>query len=417
MSSEIIQAETFLKRAVEKLGLSQEVYELLKTPERVIQVKIPVRTNDGKVRTFVGWRSQHNSALGPYKGGIRYHPDVTMDEVIALSMIMTWKNALAGLPYGGGKGGVKVNPKELSKQELEQLTRQYVRGIARYIGPDIDIPAPDVYTDPQVMAWILDEFVNLKMGDIQFGVVTGKPTLLGGLDTRVKATGLGVALVTKLAAEKVLGQLEGSTVIVHGFGNVGQYAARILSSWGTKIVGVADSKSAVYNKNGIDVEKLAEIKKKTDNVGDYPEGTKLSNPDDVLKMNADIIIPASIADVINKQNASEIKAKIIVEGANSPTTVEAEDLLTRKGVVIIPDILANSGGVITSHIEWVNNRMGMWLKEQEAEQRLTEKMTENFKAVWSYWENKLSRQGSVRLAAYMIAVERIVNAMKLRGQI
>ena len=417
MSSEIIQAETFLKRAVEKLGLSQEVYELLKTPERVIQVKIPVRTNDGKVRTFVGWRSQHNSALGPYKGGIRYHPDVTMDEVIALSMIMTWKNALSGLPYGGGKGGVKVNPKELSKQELEQLTRQYVRGIARYIGPDIDIPAPDVYTDPQVMAWILDEFVNLKMGDIQFGVVTGKPTLLGGLDTRVKATGLGVALVTKLAAEKVLGQLEGSTVIVHGFGNVGQYAARILSSWGTKIVGVADSKSAVYNKNGIDVEKLAEIKKKTDNVGDYPEGTKLPNPDDVLKMNADIIIPASIADVINKQNANEIKAKIIVEGANSPTTVEAEDLLTRKGVVIIPDILANSGGVITSHIEWVNNRMGMWLKEQEAEQRLTEKMTENFKAVWSYWENKLSRQGSVRLAAYMIAVERVVNAMRLRGQI
>jgi glutamate dehydrogenase (NAD(P)+) len=267
------------------------------------------------------------------------------------------------------------------------------------------------------MAWILDEFVNLKMGDIQFGVVTGKPTLLGGLDTRVKATGLGVALVTKLATEKVLGQLEGSTVIVYGFGNVGQYAARILSSWGTKIVGVADSKSAVYNKNGIDVEKLAEIKKKTDNVGDYPEGTKLSNPDDVLKMNADIIIPASIADVINKQNASEIKAKIIVEGANSPTTVEAEDLLTMKEVVIIPDILANSGGVITSHIEWVNNRMGMWLKEQEAEQRLTEKMSENFKAVWSYWENKLSRQGSVRLAAYMIAVERVVNAMKLRGQI
>lgn len=417
MSSEIIQAETFLKRAVDKLGLSQEVYELLKTPERVIQVKIPVRTHDGRIKTFIGWRSQHNSALGPYKGGIRYHPDVTMDEVIALSMIMTWKNALAGLPYGGGKGGVKVNPKELSKQELELLTRQYVRGIARYIGPDIDIPAPDVYTDPQVMAWILDEFINLKMGDIHFGVITGKPSLLGGLDTRVKATGLGVALITKLAADKVLGQLEGSTVIVHGFGNVGQYAARILSEWGAKIVGVADSKSAVYSENGINVERLIEIKKKTDNVGDYPEGTKLSNPDDVLKINADIIIPASIADVININNASEIKAKIIVEGANGPTTVEAEDFLTQRGVIIFPDILANSGGVITSHIEWVNNRMGMWLKEQEAEQRLIEKMSDNFKNVWSYWENKLSRQDSLRLAAYMIAVERVVNAMKLRGQI
>lgn len=417
MSSEIFQAQTFLKRAVEKLGLSDEVYELLRVPERVIQVKIPVRLSNGKIRTFVGWRSQHNSALGPYKGGIRYHPDVSMDEVIALSMIMTWKNALAGLPYGGGKGGVRVNPKELNKQELEQLTRSYVRGIARYIGPDIDIPAPDVYTDSQVMAWALDEFINLKMGEIQWGVITGKPSIIGGIETRVKSTGLGVALTTKLIAEKILGSLEGARVIVHGFGNVGQYASKILDEWGAKIIGVADSKAAIYNKEGLNVEKLIEIKKKTDNVGDYIDANKLNHPDDVLELDADIIIPASVADIINENNAKSIKAKIIVEGANGPTSVHAEDYLVKKGVVIVPDILANSGGVITSHIEWVNNRMGMWIKDSEAEQRLVEKMTENFRIVWSFWEQKLSGQGSLRLASYMIAVERVINAMKLRGQI
>lgn len=417
MSSEIVQAETFLKRAVHELALGEETYNLLKSPERVIQVSIPVRTSDGRIKTFIGWRSQHNSALGPYKGGIRYHPDVTMDEVIALSMIMTWKNALAGLPYGGGKGGVKVNPKELSKLELEQLTRSYVRAIARYIGPDIDIPAPDVYTDSQVMAWILDEFINLKMGDFLWGVVTGKPTLAGGIETRVKATGLGVALITKLTVEKVLGNLNDVRIVVHGFGNVGQFAAKILSSWGAKVIGVADSKSAVYDRNGLNIERLMEVKKVTDNVGSFPGGNKLSSPDDVLKLDADVIIPASVADVINEKNANEIKAKIIVEGANGPTTVEAEDLLAKRGVLILPDILANSGGVITSHIEWVNNRMGIWLKEGEAEQRLVEKMTENFNTVWNYWENKLSRRGSIRLAAYMIAVERVYNAMKLRGRI
>jgi len=415
MSSEIEQAEAFLERAASHLGLPREVYEYLRTPERVIQVKIPVRTADGRLRVFTGWRSQHNSALGPYKGGIRYHPDVTMEEVIALSMIMTWKNALAGLPYGGGKGGVRVNPKELTKQELEQLTRNYVRGIARYIGPDVDIPAPDVYTDPQVMAWVLDEFINLKMGSFEWGVVTGKPLLLGGLQTRVKATGLGVALVAKLSAERALGGLEGARVVVHGFGNVGQFAAKTLSEWGAKVVAVSDSKSAVYSKNGLDVDRLIEVKMRTDRVGDYPGGQALPSPDDVLSVEADIAIPASVAGVINSQTAKALKAKIVVEGANAPTTVEADDMLAERGVLVVPDILANSGGVITSHIEWVNNRMGAWLKEEEAERRLREKMEENFRAVWAYWEGKLGRQAPMRLAAYVIAVDRVVSALKLRG--
>lgn len=416
-SEEIRQAETFLRRAVEYMGLDEETYDVLRTPERVIQVKVPVRCKDGRVRVFVGWRSQHNSALGPYKGGVRYHPDVTMEEVIALSMLMTWKNALAGLPYGGGKGGVRVDPKRLTKEELQSLSRAYIRALARYIGPDIDVPGPDIYTDQETMAWYFDEFSTLSRGDQLWGVVTSKPVLLGGMQLRVKATGLGVALVTKLAAERLWGSLEGVRVAFHGFGNVGQHAALYLRAWGANVVAAADSKSAIYLKEGLDVQKLVQVKRETDSLELYPGASRLSSPNEVIAAEADVLIPASISGVIDKGNAKSVRARLVVEGANAPVTVEAEDELVSRGIIVVPDILANSGGVIASHIEWVNNRMGGWIKEKEAEERLLERMSESFESVWSFWNKNLGGTRAMRLAAYVIAVDRVVRAMKLRGML
>ncbi|BFI76232.1 Glu/Leu/Phe/Val dehydrogenase [Sulfurisphaera ohwakuensis] len=397
----------------EILGLTEDVLQVLSTPERVIQVKIEIKGADGKVKTFVGWRSQHNSALGPYKGGVRYHPDVTQDEVIALSMMMTWKNSLLQLPYGGGKGGIRVDPSKLTKEELEALSRRYVDALYKYIGSDIDIPAPDVNTNPQIMAWYLDEYIKIT-GKADFAVFTGKPIELGGLPARIYSTGLGVATIAKASAKKFLGGIEGATVIIQGFGNVGTYTAKFLQEMGAKIIGVSDSKGGVIDPNGIDVQKIIEIKETTGSVINYPSGKKVTN-DELLISECDILIPAALENVINKFNAPKVKTKLIVEGANGPLTADADAIMKERGIPVVPDILANAGGVVGSYVEWANNKMGEIMSEEEARKLIIQRMENAFEGVYQKY-NKLGDQ-DLRTAAMAISIERVVNAMKARGML
>ncbi|BFI73629.1 glutamate dehydrogenase 2 [Nanoarchaeota archaeon] len=401
-----------LYKVGEIIGLDKDILEDLSKPERVIQVKINIKGSDGKLKTFLGWRVQHNSALGPYKGGIRYHPNVTQDEVTALAMIMTWKNSLLSLPFGGGKGGIKVNPKELTKQELEELSRKFIQAIYKYLGSDLDIPAPDVNTDSQIMSWYLDEY-NKITGEIDFAVFTGKPIELWGLDIRNYSTGLGVAVITKKAAEKFLGNIEGEKIIIQGFGNVGYYTAKFLEEMGANIIGISDSKGGVINENGINIEKAKEIKEKTGSVINYPEGRKVTN-EELLISNCDILIPAALENVINGSNANNIKAKIIVEAANGPLTSEADFIVKNKGIVVVPDILANAGGVVGSYVEWVNNKMGEILTEEEAKKMIIDKMEKAFNDLYNYYSNKLSDY-DLRTAAMALAIDKVVKAMKIRG--
>ena len=402
-----------LKKAVNVLGLDDEAFEALKTHERVIQVKIPVRMDDGKTRIFIGWRAQHNSALGPYKGGVRYHPETNMSEVMALSMWMTWKCSLLQLPFGGGKGGVRVDPRRLSFREIEALSRGYFAAISRLVGEDLDIPAPDVYTNPQTMAWYIDEYYRI-IGHNVFGVVTGKPQQLGGLGTRIVATGFGVAAIAREAASKMLGGIEGKRVAVQGFGNVGSYAAYYLSSWGARVVAVSDSSGGIYDPRGLRIDEVMRIKSEKGKVIEYPDAKRISN-EELLTLDVDILIPAALENVITIDNAPKIRARLIVEGANGPTTPEADDILFKRGIFVVPDILANAGGVTASWIEWVNNRMGGWITDDEAMRKLEEKMIAAFRTLYSYM-NKRS-DIDPRTAAQAVAVERVYNAMKLRGWI
>ncbi|MEL9969343.1 MAG: Glu/Leu/Phe/Val dehydrogenase, partial [Metallosphaera sp.] len=346
----------------EILGLHEDQLTALSTPERVIQVKIQIKGKDGLIKTFTGWRSQHNSALGPYKGGVRFHPNVTQDEVIALSMIMTWKNSLLQLPYGGGKAGVRVDPKSLSKEELEQLSRNFIDAIYKYIGSNIDVPAPDVNTDSQIMSWFLDEYTKIS-GKIDPATFTGKPVDLGGLSVREFSTGLGVVHTSKLAAEKFLGGLEGRRVIIQGFGNLGSYAMKFFEENGALVIGVSDSKGGVIDPNGLNYSKLEEVKKTTGSVVNYPSGKKVSN-EELIISECDILVPAALENVIHKFNAPKVKAKLIVEGANGPLTADADSILKERQIPVVPDILANSGGVVGSYVEWANNRMGEIINEE-----------------------------------------------------
>ncbi|AWR94620.1 Glu/Leu/Phe/Val family dehydrogenase [Acidianus brierleyi] len=395
------------------LGLHEDELQALSTPERVLQVKIQILSKDGKIRTFTGWRSQHNSALGPYKGGVRYHPNVTQDEVIALSMIMTWKNSLLQLPYGGGKAGIRVDPKTLSKQELEMLSRNFIDALYKYIGSEIDVPAPDVNTDSQIMAWFLDEY-NKISGKIDLGAFTGKPVELGGIAVREYSTGLGLTHTAKIAAEKFLGGIEGKTVIIQGFGNLGSYAAKFFTELGAKVVGISDSKGGVLDYNGIDVDKALEIKAKTGSVIDYPDGKKVSN-DELLISDCDILVPAALENVITKYNAPKIKAKLIVEGANGPLTADADEILKEKQIPVVPDILANSGGVVGSYVEWANNKMGEIIEDEEARKLILSRMERAFDEMYKKY-NKLGDQ-DLRTSAMVVAVERVIKAMKSRGLI
>ncbi len=399
-----------IKEACDKLGYDDSVYELLKEPERVMTVHIPVKMDDGTIKTFTGFRSQHNTAVGPAKGGVRFHPDVNLDEVKALSTWMTFKCSVVGIPYGGAKGGIKVNPKELSEGELERLSRAYFRAIAPIIGPEKDIPAPDVYTNPQVMSWFMDEFSKLK-GYNTPGVVTGKPIELGGSKGRDKATAQGCAYTIREAAKRIGLDLKGATVAVQGYGNAGSFSAILLNELGCKIVAVNDSKGGAYSESGIDPYAILKHKQETGSVKGF-EGTEEILGKDLLELDVDILVPAALENVITSQNAANIRAKIIGEAANGPTTPEADKVLYEKGILVIPDILANAGGVTVSYFEWVQNLMNYYWTEKEVLQRLEKIMVDAFNKVYNMHEEY---KVDMRTAAYMTSIKTVTDAMKLRG--
>lgn len=401
-----------VKMVCDKLGYEDSVYEILKEPEKVLVVSIPIKMDDGSIKTFIGYRSQHSTALGPAKGGVRFHPDVTLDEVKALSTWMTFKCGVVGIPYGGGKGGVVCNPKELSRGELERLSRGFFRAIYPIIGPEKDIPAPDVYTNAQVMAWFVDEYSSLK-GYYSPGVVTGKPIRLGGSAGRTEATGRGCMFTIREAAKEIGLDMKGATVAVQGSGNVGGIAAKLIAELGSKIVAMSDSKGGIYNPDGIDPNAVLEHKAKTGSVLGFPGSQEISN-DELLELDVDILVPAALENVITSKNAANIKAKIIGEGANGPTTPEADKILYEKGILVIPDILANAGGVTVSYFEWVQNLMNFYWTEEEVNDRLEGIMVRAFKEVYQmHKEHKVN----MRDAAYMVSIQRVAEAMKLRGWI
>ncbi|MGI6114486.1 MAG: Glu/Leu/Phe/Val family dehydrogenase [Mahellales bacterium] len=403
-------AQQQIKAACDKLNLDDSVYEILKQPQRVIEVCIPVKMDDGTTKVFKGYRSQHNDAVGPTKGGLRFHPDVTKDEVKALSMWMTFKCNAIGLPYGGAKGGVIVDPRKLTMGELERLSRGYMRAISRLVGEDTDIPAPDVNTNGQVMAWMLDEY-NRIMGKNVPGIITGKPIAIGGSLGRTEATGFGVAFMTREAAKRVALDLDGAEVAVQGFGNVGSYSALKLQEYGCKIVAITNSRAGIYNKNGIDIEKLFEYYDNTGNITGFP-GAQPYDKEKLITMRCDILLPCGLENVITSENASEVKAKIIVEGANGPTTPEADKILEEMGVLVIPDILANAGGVTASYFEWVQNLMNYYWPQEEV---LGKEETLMVKAFDEIYDITKKVNVTMRVGAYMHSIKRVSQAMKLKG--
>ncbi len=398
-----------LDLAAEKLGLDPAIHEVLRHPQRILIVNIPVRMDDGNVRVFTGYRSQYNDALGPTKGGIRYHPDTTLDEVIALSAWMTFKTAVVGLPLGGGKGGIRCNPKEMSLSELERLTRGYTREMVRFIGPQTDVPAPDVYTDAQTMAWIMDEYAECT-GLYCPGVVTGKPVGIGGSKGREEATSLGLVFTVIEAVQELGIPLNETRVVVQGFGNVGFNAAQILYERGCKIIAVSDSQGGIFNPDGLDPEQVKEHKKQSGSVIGYKDSIQISNHD-ILELDCDILIPAALENVITAENAPRIKAKIIAEGANGPTTPEADVIIHQQKIFLIPDILANAGGVTVSYFEMVQNQINYFWTIEEVHSKLKQIMQTAFHDVLV-----LSKEHDVpmRIAAYMLALSRISYAMQMR---
>lgn len=408
--------ETVLEQvngACNKLGIEKAVCELLKEPMRTMIVSFPVRMDDDSIRVFNGFRCQHNDVLGPTKGGIRFHPQVEMNEVKALAAWMTYKCSLLGLPYGGGKGGVEVDPRTLSRGELERLARGYIRAIAPIIGDHKDIPAPDVNTNPQIIAWMVDEFSKLR-GYNEPGVITGKPVNFGGSLGRTEATGYGVAIAAKMAADKIGLDLKGARVMVQGFGNVGSYAAKYLAEFGAKIVGASDYSACVYNPNGLGIVDLMKYTETHDRlVKGYPNATQEFGPEKWDEIECDILIPAALENQITEDNAHKITAKIISEGANGPTTPEADEILTKKGVIVIPDILANAGGVTVSYFEWVQNLMNFYWSHEEVIKRLDDLMSRAFENVWKTYTE--TGDINMRTAAYMVSIRRLGDAMKVRG--
>lgn len=396
---------TILQKSADKLSLEEGTLERLKKPKRVLEVSIPVKMDSGDTKVFTGYRVQFNDVRGPFKGGIRFHPQVDLNEVKALSAWMAMKCAVVGIPLGGGKGGITVNPKELSNGEIERLSRGYIQAIHHNIGPDKDIPAPDVYTTPQIMAWMMDEYE--KINGRNPGVITGKPLSLGGSKGRDKATAQGGFYVMEQAVEK-LGV--GKTIAIQGYGNAGYTLAKLAHSAGYKVVAVSDSKGEIYSEEGLDPVKVFEHKQKTGSVTGYLGSKELDN--EILTLKVDILAPSALENQITKENADKIQAKIIVELANGPTTPEADEILYEKGVFVIPDILANAGGVTVSYFEWVQNNANYYWTLKEVDERLKQIMTESFNEVYS---KKEEYKVDVRTAAYLVAMERIAEATKLRG--
>lgn len=396
--------------AADKLRLDQGMRQILRVPRRQLTVSIPVRMDDGSYQVFEGYRVQHNLARGPAKGGIRYHPDVTLDEVKALAMWMSWKTAVVGIPYGGAKGGIVCNPKEMSEKELEGLTRRFTTEIAIIIGPEKDIPAPDVYTNPQTMAWIMDTF-SMHQGYSVPGVVTGKPLSIGGSLGRNEATARGCMFTIREACKHLGLDPKGATVAVQGYGNAGAIAAMLLQEMGCKVIAVSDSKGGVQNSTGLDASKAVEHKAKTGSVVGFP-GTKPISNEDLLELECDILVPAALENVITEKNAASINTKIIGEAANGPTTPEADEILYKKGVFVIPDILANAGGVTVSYFEWVQGLQGFFWTEEEVNGKLEKIMISSFTDVLQISEEK---KVDMRTAAYMLAISRVAEATRLRG--
>lgn len=407
----LIGAQQRVKVACEKLGLGADVYEILKYPQRMLEVSVPVKMDDGSVRVFTGWRAQHNTAVGPSKGGVRFHPNVTRDEVAALSIWMTFKCSVTGIPYGGGKGGIIVNPKELSAGELERLCRGYVDAIYPILGEKKDVPAPDVNTNAQIMAWMTDEYIKLS-GESSFGTFTGKPVELAGSLGRTKATGLGISIIMNEALKKQGKSLDGARVAIQGFGNVGSFTAKCAHDMGARVVAIAEWNTTLYNENGIDIDKLMQFK--ADNAGSikgFPDASEISI-EEFWGLDVDVLSPCAMENTINSETAPLIKTSLVVEGANGPTTLDGDKILQDKGITVVPDILANAGGVTVSYFEWVQNRYGYYWGESEVEQKEETAMKTAFDAIYKIKEEY---NVSMREATYMYSVKRVATAMKLRG--
>lgn len=405
-----------LDNAAKVMELGEDDYSFLRYPERILSVSVPVKMDDGHTKIFEGYRVQHSSMRGPCKGGIRFHPNTNLDEVKALAAWMSFKCAVAGIPYGGGKGGITVDPKTLSAGELERLTRGYTKMIAPIIGPDKDIPAPDVNTNGQIMSWMMDTYSMINGGRPTPAVVTGKPIELGGSLGRTAATGRGILFVLRETLKKSGKELKDTRVAIEGMGNVGGIACRLLHEAGCIIVAAATKSGGVYKKDGLDVPHMMEYLDNPENkLGLYEApGVSRIPINDVLTSDVDVLIPAALENAITAEIAKDVKAKIIIEGANGPTTVEADAILESKGVCVVPDILANSGGVIVSYFEWVQNLQNFYWSEEEVNSRLEKTIVDAFNTVWN---TSAEKNTSLRLGAYMTAVGRIVKARKLKGSV
>ena len=404
-------AQKQIKSACDKLNADPAVYEILKNPQRVLEVSFPVKMDNGDIKTFIGYRSQHNNAVGPYKGGLRFHPGVTRDEVKALSTWMTFKCSVAGIPYGGGKGGMAIDPKDYSKGELERISKGFAKAISPVIGEKVDIPAPDVNTNGQIMSWMVEAYEE-KVGRSAKGIFTGKPLEFGGSLARTEATGYGVNLNAKKVLEKLGIDIKGATYAVQGFGNVGFYTAYYAHKDGAKIVAFSNTDVAIYNENGIDMEKV--IKDFEENgriIENKGYGKDITNAE-LLELEVDVLAPCALENQITSENADRIKAKVITEGANGPTTPEADEILFKKGITVIPDILANSGGVVVSYFEWVQNLQSYYWSFDEVQQKEDALLSKAFEDVWKIADEY---KVDLRNAAYMKSIDTISKAMKVRG--
>lgn len=403
--------QEIIQEALRHLGYDDQMYELLKEPLRVLTVRFPVRMDDGTVRVFTGYRAQHTDAVGPTKGGIRLHPDVTEDEIKALALWMTVKCGIANLPYGGGKGGIACDPREMSFSEIERVSRAYVRAISQVVGPAKDVPAPDVFSNAQNMAWMLDEYDKIREFDSP-GFITGKPVVLGGSRGRETATAKGVAICIEEAARVADVPLQGARVVVQGFGNAGSYLAKFMHDAGAKVVGISDAYGALYDERGLDIDELLERRDSFGTVTKLYRHT-ITNQE-LLELDCDILVPAAVENQITHENADRIKARLVVEAANGPTTRAATDILARRGVLVVPDVLANSGGVIVSYFEWVQNNQGYYWSEQEVSERMEAIIRRSFHRVY---DTARRYRVNMRLAAYIVGIRRAAEAARWRGWI
>ncbi|MGG1757294.1 Glu/Leu/Phe/Val dehydrogenase [Bacillus velezensis] len=403
-----LSTQSIIKEALRKLGYPDNMYELMKEPMRLLTVRIPVKMDNGSVQVFTGYRSQHNDAVGPTKGGVRFHPEVSEEEVKALSIWMTLKCGITNLPYGGGKGGIICDPRTMSFGELERLSRGYVRAISQIVGPTKDIPAPDVYTNSQIMAWMMDEYSRLREFDSP-GFITGKPIVLGGSQGRETATAQGVTICIEEAVKKKI-PLENARIIIQGFGNAGSFLAKFMHDAGAKVIGISDAHGALYDPDGLDIDYLLD---KRDSFGTVTNlfSDVITNRE-LLEKDCDILVPAAISNQITAENAHHIKASIIVEAANGPTTIDATKILNERGVLLVPDILASAGGVTVSYFEWVQNNQGFYWSEEEVAGKLRSVMVNSFESIY---QTAHTHKVDMRLAAYMTGIRKSAEAARFRG--